>query len=430
MTRVPQLAALGLVLLVLAAILVQDHSGALPLGLFNQGRDLYAWLSALCLAGAAAVAAVFVVELATGRLRRLAGTLRALLVSLLLLEGMLLALDRLLVSGPDSRLGGPYTERRTGDGRWVYTGKAHPGSPFGFRTATPHALRPERPRLLFLGDSYTQGSGRAAACNYPDVVERELSRLWGTGVEVMNAGVAGHGPEDSRALLALLDEQGYRFDAVVYNLFEENDFTDNLPGTRRRVVSGLNQRFPDAAWLAWAHPLNSTTFRTALFVVRMGTISRGEATAAVLDTGPCSLEPTAPVEPDPALRALVAQRLSGNARVAAAPEARDAVLDTLRGLAGDATALGAPFVLVTFPARVDVDVELRRALAVPSERLEPTRALGAAARAAAGPAIDVAPALGPGHYRSVDTHLSDLGNVVAGRHVARALADLLPAPDE
>ena len=48
----------------------------------------------------------------------------------------------------------------------------------------------------------------------------------------------------------------------------EASFTDNLPGTERRVVSGINFRFPISRFLRVFHPLNSRTFRYLLFVAR------------------------------------------------------------------------------------------------------------------------------------------------------------------
>ena len=46
-------------------------------------------------------------------------------------------------------------------------------------------------RILFLGDSYTEGSGSASACNYPEVAAQELSERIGAPVEAINAGVGG-----------------------------------------------------------------------------------------------------------------------------------------------------------------------------------------------------------------------------------------------
>ena len=39
----------------------------------------------------------------------------------------------------------------------------------GFRSAVPYEKVPAGRRVLFLGDSYTEGSGRSAECNSPEV---------------------------------------------------------------------------------------------------------------------------------------------------------------------------------------------------------------------------------------------------------------------
>jgi hypothetical protein len=93
----------------------------------------------------------------------------------------------------------------------------------------------DRLRVLFLGDSYTEGSERPA--QLPEVAARRLAERIGSPVEAINA-VGGYGPLDAGNLLEHLVAEGYDFDAVVYGLFLENDFTDNLPATERRVVAG------------------------------------------------------------------------------------------------------------------------------------------------------------------------------------------------
>ena len=57
MTFLVRTAFLLYAIAVLVAIWIQDHSGALPLGLFNEGRREYQWLSAASLVLFAAIAA-------------------------------------------------------------------------------------------------------------------------------------------------------------------------------------------------------------------------------------------------------------------------------------------------------------------------------------------------------------------------------------
>ena len=240
---------------VLTAIWIQDHTEALPLGLFNEGRREYEWLSAACLLFFAAVAALLAAEMLRRKPIRLAGALRGLIASFLILELLLFAVDATLVSrGPSSRLGGPYREFPSASGDWVWVRKTHAGSPYGFRTASPYPKRAERLRILFLGDSYTEGSGGAPGCNYPEVAAQRLSERIGAPVEAVNAGVGGYGPVDARNLLEHLVAEGYGFDAVVYSIFLENDFTDNLPGTEAAWSPGSTSASPSRGSCAPSTP--------------------------------------------------------------------------------------------------------------------------------------------------------------------------------
>ena len=228
-----------LVILIATSIFVQDHTDVLPLGLLNQERQLYSYLADTCFILLLAILLILSVEAWLGVRWRVASAIRGILFLFLLTEILLLSMDRLLVSqNPHGWLGGPYYERQTASGNWVFLKKAHSHSTLGFRADYPYKREPNHPRILFLGDSYTEGSGNSSACNYPNVVEKVL-RGYGADYEVMNAGVAGYGPVDALNLLELLRDEGYRFDALVYNLFTENDFTDNLPETERRVVGGI-----------------------------------------------------------------------------------------------------------------------------------------------------------------------------------------------
>lgn len=426
---------LVLALAVAAAVAWQELGGALPLGLLNAGRSAYAWLARAALALALVAAAVFAVELASGRTRRAGRAARGAIVALLLLEAGVTALDVLLVSRGDAgapELGGPYREAASAAGTRVFLKRPHPGSPLGFRTATPHAKQPAGRRILFLGDSYTEGSGRDAACNYPEVAVATLNeRLAAAGAppfELLNAGVAGYGPEESLALLRFLREEGYRFDAVVLSLFLENDFSDNLPGTERRVVAGMNFRFPRAAWLRWLHPLNTRTARYAIFVWQASRLGRADDYVQRGD-GECRPPPPLPEAIPAPLRELVLRRLEANYGPAA-ELASEGVAESLASFAREARALGVPLAVVVFPDRIVADRELRARLGLPVELesyfdLERLRRF--VGERAGAPVIDATEALRDGsvHYRPSDTHLSDTGNVAAGRFVGERLAELL-----
>jgi lysophospholipase L1-like esterase len=415
----------------LAAIWIQDHSGALPLGLFNESRREYEWLSAASLVLFAAIAALFVAEMLRRKPTLPAAALRGLIASFLLLELLLFAVDATLVSrGSSSRLGGPYWELESASGEWVWVKKAHAGSPYGFRTPSPYARRPGGLRILFLGDSYTEGSGSAPECNYPEVAARRLAERIGVPVEAMNAGVGGYGPVDARRLLEHLVAEGYRFDAVVYSIFLENDFTDNLPGTERRVVAGINFRFPVSRFLQMFHPLNSRTFRYLLFVSRTSRLDRGSREQVQRREGRCRIEGEKLTEIGDALRALVERRLDVNYSPQRSRAATAVVSRALAGLEEETRRLGVPLVLVVFPDRILVDADLRRLLGrdLPAEGYDLERLRRWIEDHVHGPAVlDTTEVLSGGseRYRSGDTHLSDLGNLVAGEWVGERLATLL-----
>ncbi len=435
MAPVVRIAFLLWAVAVLVAIWIQDQTGALPLGLFNEGRAEYEWLSAASLAVFAAIAALFVAEMLRRKPIPPAGAIRGLIASFLLLELLLFAADATLVSrGASSHLGGPYRELQSDSGQWVWVKKAHAGSPYGFRTASPYAKRADRLRILFLGDSYTEGSGSSPGCNYPEVAAGRLSERIGAPVEAMNAGVGGYGPVDARNLLEHLAAEGYGFDAVVYGLFLENDFTDNLPGTERRVVSGINFRFPESRLLRLLHPLNSRAFRYALFLSRTSRLDRGAREQTLRREGPCRTEGEKLTEIGDALRSLVERRLDANDSAGASPAATGVMSQALRGLSEAARRLEAPFVLVVFPDRILVDEDLRRLLGrdlvAEGHDLERLRRW-IEDNVEGSPVLDTTELLrgGSEHYRIVDTHLSDLGNRVAGEWVGERLATLLFASE-
>lgn len=414
-----------------SAIVVQDHSSFLPLGLFNDGRREYDLLSLAVLAVLSGMLGIFGFEVLRGR-TLIAGRLaRAALACFFLLEAALTVFDVGWVSrDPHGRAGGPYYERRTASGERIFLLKGPPALEFAFRSPRSEPRHSAVPRVLFLGDSYTQGSGSDFACNYPTVVEAELTRRLGTPVEVMNAGIGGYGPVDAAALLRFLDEEGFRFDAIVFNLFLENDFTDNLPGTERRVVAGINFRFPSSWYLRLFHPLNSRVFRYALFARTAGALAGGAAEPAAPNPGLCK---TAPAPPEPVgeeLRAHVERKLAANYAVPMEALGLSEVDRAVESMQSLAAARDVPLVLVVFPDRILADAELQDALSL-GDRARSTD-LGRLRRWVREsfptlPQIDVTDVLAAGvrPYQSFDTHLSDAGNVLAGQFVGARLAEIL-----
>lgn len=424
--------------LVLAAIVVQDFTDAVPEGLFNTGRGVYTAMSWLSLLLVVFAAVVLVLREVRGVLGRLAGIISGVIVFVVVLELLVKVGDVEFMSRrPDAPLGGPYYEMKSNRGTPVIFRKHNGPSPFGFRTEKAYTIDSDAYRVLFLGDSFTEGSGRRAECNYPTVVERELAarlaaRL-GREVEVVNAGVSGYGPDQALNLFRELLALGYRFDAVVYNFLTENDFTDNLPGTERRAVAGMAFRFPRSPFLRTFHPLNSTTFRTAMFLRGLIRIRYELGDFSAVEPGPCQLEGE-PLDEVPAtLRDIATRKLEDVDRIRSSATLVGHAVAAIDGMRSEAEDLGVPFVLVVFPDRVAVDTELQRLLDIDAATLESIDSLRAVLRQRLGdtPVLDVAPALKgrAGLYRRVDTHLSDLGNVVAGEWVASELAPVLEGAD-
>jgi lysophospholipase L1-like esterase len=380
-----------------------------------------------------AIFVILLVEAWRNKRWLLAAALRGGLFVVVATELLLGGVDRLFVSrNPQSSLGGPYYEMETSEGTWVFLKKAHAGSPLGFRTDQPYKLVPDHRRILFLGDSYTEGSGRSSGCNYPTVVEKVLRDRLGD-VEVMNAGVSGYGPLDALNLLRLLREQGYRFEAVVYNLFTENDFTDNLPNTDRRIVGGVIFRVPHSWFLRTFHPLNSYIFRYALVMWRLSSFSAAEEKQILLESGNCIFAEERHREVSAELRELIRQRLAGSQRVAQSKRAQEEFINTMAAMKAEADKLRIPLVVVVFPDRVIADSELRLLLELEPKQTAPLNVLHSLVYQAVpdAPTIEVVNAL-RGHsamYRIGDTHLSDLGNKIAGEYVGEKLAALLATTD-
>jgi hypothetical protein len=185
---------------------------------------------------------------------------------------------------------------------------------------------------------------------------------------------------------------------------------------------------PESWFLRAFHPLNARSFRFAVFVRRTSRFVRGGPDAVRREEGACRLEPEPAGAPDPELRDLVLRRLESNygprPRLAA-----DGVERAVRGMAELAAARGLPFFLVVFPDRVLADAALRARLAPDPDAYDLGRLRRWVSERLGDLApIDVTPALAgaSGVYRASDTHLSDLGNVRAGRFVGERLAERLP----
>jgi hypothetical protein len=257
------------------------------------------------------------------------------------------------------------------------------------------------------------------------VVEKVLRGAFGRDVEVMNAGVSGYGPAEALTLLEALRHMGYTFDAVVYNLFIENDFTDNLPGTERRVVAGISFRFPESWFLRTFHPFNTRVVRWSLFARALLKLRRATDEFGPVSEGPCDLTPRPVIGVSAFLARMVENGLVGVARAASSSRAMEETVARILAMKQEADDLGVPFAVVIFPDRILADPELARELELDPDRLEPSRILRAYLfEHLPGVTIwDTTESL-RGHigmYRLNDTHLSDAGNVVVGEWVGGRL---------
>jgi len=412
---------------IIAAIVVQDHTRYLPLGVFNTGADTLHEVADACLALAVAVLVAQLIELVNGRLSGPCGLVRGAYMAVIILEVLLIFADHWFVTGnPNSRLGQYYEVAHSGNPPVILKknfGGHHTFLPCFMDTTAADT----GPRVLFLGDSYTEGSGSSPECNYPDVVEKVLREKWRPDAHVVRAGVSGYGPVEALSLLRWYRANGCPAQAIVYNLTLQNDFSDNLPRTERRVVAGIIFRFPKSWFLRTFHPLNTRTFRWALVMVFFGQASTHEMLQAVsVAGGPCDLTPHPLTKISPFLRVSVERDLDNTRRVVACRTGYTEAAAAIDSMHAIAAHMNVPFFLVVFPDRILADTELQHLMSVSAPDAS-VQMHTFALQLGADHVIDVNGQLEgrTGMYRPVDTHLSDPGNVAAGEYVGNALVDSL-----
>jgi hypothetical protein len=250
-------------MLVATALVV---SGKAP-PVFNEGFALTRIVHVVLLIGLLFTALIMAAYVCTGRLSTLSRWIRMIFVWAVLAEVGLWAIDHSVVSVKGSILKSAFRNEHLSDGETVVLPQPNALSPFGFRTPRKEDPRVPGYRVLFLGDSYVQGSGSTFDVNYTQVVERELREMLPErNISVMSAGVAGAGVHDYRLIYEYLLERGFVFDAVVLNIFLGNDLTDDVPGTVRPAVVGEHQRFHQNAFLRFFYALDSYTYRYAIFL--------------------------------------------------------------------------------------------------------------------------------------------------------------------
>ncbi len=117
---------------------------------------------------------------------------------------------------------------------WGLNRYSYATNSLGFKDEKPRdvALKGQGPRILFLGDSFTEGKGFAYPQTFVGLVAKALAaeKTAGQGVEVLNAGVDSSAPVVYRLKAKhLLEKVGLTFDAVVVFL----DVSDIYDQARR-----------------------------------------------------------------------------------------------------------------------------------------------------------------------------------------------------
>lgn len=163
-------------------------------------------------------------------------TLVASLLAFEVLSALTIELGLIAADAPNYRVPGSrpfWVDRNPHFGMWheAETQYVHTKSCFSvtYRTNAYGARDRARkragklPRVVMLGDSFTEGYGLERAERTSDLLEAR------TGTEHLNFGTSGHfGPTQSWLLYKHLGK-GFEHDVVVLNLLPDNDFTDDDP---------------------------------------------------------------------------------------------------------------------------------------------------------------------------------------------------------
>jgi hypothetical protein len=161
----------------------------------------------------------------------------------------------------------------------------------------------------------------------------------------------------------------------------------------------------------------------------MGTFSAEDRRQFSLESGNCIFSEERHGEVSPSVGGLIRQRLTGSQRVAQSKRTQQEFIRAIATMKAEADKLGIPFIAVVFPDRVVADSELRVRLNLDAKQLAPLNSLHALVHQAVPntPIIEVVEALREhsNMYRIDDSHLSDLGNKVAGEYVGEKLVGLL-----
>lgn len=280
---------------------------------------------------------------------------------------------------------------------------------------------PGRPRIAFLGDSFTFGCWAGdAESGFVGVAESRLGR---DRYEALNFGVGGYGVADSELLLREL-ALGFSPRYVILALFNGNDFRDTYLGVdKERIVDGA--AFLDEELLAREVPRaflqdDRTTSRPSLAGDRFAAL-RGLATFRLL-APLLHLEPLQ-IEFAPNVRFVSYSFWSRIPYHPVALEARDATLAAIGRIDALARERGARLGVVTIPTRDQVHA--RRHVGPDYDIGLPQAWVQTWAREARVAYLDLLPPLrervletNRRLYVPGDTHFNRLGHRVVGETIA------------
>ena len=394
------------------AIIVFGH-----LTVFNQNLRTNKLLNGALLGLLPLVMAALLGSLFSGRLRFVQRPVLLTLTTLLTMNLLLIAFDKIAISVRGSLVPAANYSLFINGGTFFLT-QPNEFSPYGFRTPRAEPRNPPGKRVLFLGDSYVSGSGSTFATNYPQVVEAELQRLYpGEPVTVFSAGVNGSGVDEDRYLYDYLVREGYRFDVVVLSFYLGADQSNDIRGTTRIAIAGQPQRVHTSVFLRAFYPLDSTLFR---FMVYLKAASRDWG-----DAGGKTVAKDASCQPTLDFVSFVTERGAYNYSEGASQRIDIAFNQQLiDNLEQDAKRNGAKFAVVLLPdlneslevnrnrfAGIPMDYDwIRNYLTVHAQGRYSLLDLSTAYR----DRLDL--------FRCSDTHWNDAGNLQGGKLVADFLS--------
>lgn len=232
----------------------------------NRSVGQYRMLNGVILLTLAGFLAVLLFSVMTGRLLPARRAILLGFTALTTMEGLLFLFDTNILSITNSPVATAFRNIEAG-GEVIYLPQPNALSPFGFRTPREEPTRRKGYRLLFLGNSYVQGSGSSFAVNYPQAVEAALRKAMpGRDIRVFSAGVDGFGIKEDLVLYQYLLDQHYQFDAVVLNFMLGSDPTNDIPGTIRKAIAGQPQRLHEGWFLRYFYPFNSYVSRYLVYL--------------------------------------------------------------------------------------------------------------------------------------------------------------------